>query len=318
MVVWNGPDQLRGVHAHVTTTNVVQTTRRGLSQVIGIPTRQRRPFMSNCYDPDLRMVLFCGQKQTTFMGLSSGLARQPSRLWAEQIEACDDDDTVGDLDESTEIVEQSQYIEIGIVGPPHGVKGEFKVQSLTDWPEDRLGQKGTRYLRAPESTFHMARLKNSSSASIEKVTLMRGRASVYKGREVWIVKLKGINTPEEAQAIHGHTLLVHESVRDELHNDDEFYVQQLIGLRVELMDNQSMVGTVVDIMDGTGTHDVLCIENTNADATILLPFARELVPVVDITQGVIQITPPEGLLEMYQKKPQKEDRKKRPRQRKQM
>ena len=81
---------------------------------------------------------------------------------------------------------------------------------------------------------------------------------MYKGREVWIVKIKGINYPEEAQAIRGYTLMVHESVRDDLDDEDEFYVQQLIGLRVELMNND-VVGTVVDIMDGTGTHDVLCI-----------------------------------------------------------
>lgn len=199
---------------------------------------------------------------------------------------------------------EAECIEIGIVGPPHGVKGEFKVQPLTDWPEERLGQKGTRYIKAPESTYHMARLQGSQN--LQKVTLMRGRASVYKGREVWIVKLKGINTPEEAQTIHGHTLLVHESVRDELDDEDEFYIQQLIGLRVELLTNNDVVGTVVDIMDGTGTHDVLCVEHANTDATILLPFAKEIVPVVDITQGVLQITPPEGLLEMYQKKPKTE------------
>lgn len=199
---------------------------------------------------------------------------------------------------------EAECIEIGIVGPPHGVKGEFKVQPLTDWPEERLGQKGTRYIKAPESTYHMARLQGSQN--LQKVTLMRGRASVYKGREVWIVKLKGINTPEEAKIIHGHTLLVHESVRDELDDEDEFYIQQLIGLRVELLTNNDVVGTVVDIMDGTGTHDVLCVEHANTDATILLPFAKEIVPVVDITQGVLQITPPEGLLEMYQKKPKPE------------
>lgn len=219
-------------------------------------------------------------------------------------------------EEGPENYQEDTYIEIGIVGPPHGVKGEFKVQSLTDWPEERLGQKGTRYLKAPESTYHMARLK--SSQSIQKVTLMRGKASVYKGREVWIVKIKGINSPEEAQSIRGYTLMVHESVRDDLDDEDEFYVQQLIGLRVELM-NKDVVGTVVDIMDGTGTHDVLCIEHVNGEGTtILLPFAREIVPVVDVTQGVLQITPPEGLLEMYEKKPKTEKQRRVGRRKKQM
>ena len=221
--------------------------------------------------------------------------------------------------------DENVYIEIGIVGPPHGVKGEFKVQSLTDWPEERLGQKGTRYLRPPETTFHMARLqaRTPGSASgpsaqatnrVTKVTLMRGQASVYKGREVYICKIKGINTPEEAREIHGHTLLVHESARDDLDDDDEFYVQELVGLRVELLASGEEVGVVEDLMDGTGTHDVLQIVN-GAGQRILLPFVKELVPEVDVRgAGVIRIEPPEGLLEVYTREVKKKtDKRRRPR-----
>ena len=107
-------------------------------------------------------------------------------MWA-TVEDVGDAEGVGartDPNEGTAVEQdESAYIEIGIVGPPHGVRGEFKVQSLTDWPQERLGQKGTRYLRPPETTFHMARLQ-TEQRSITKVTLMRGQASVYKGREV--------------------------------------------------------------------------------------------------------------------------------------
>ncbi len=218
--------------------------------------------------------------------------------------ASEDLDDAGGLDAGADAgnvttVEQDEsvYIEIGIVGPPHGVKGEFKVQSLTDWPQERLGQKGTRYLRPPETTYHMARLQ-TEQPRITKVTLMRGQSSVYKGREVFICKIKGINTPEEARAIHGHTLMVHTSARDELQDDDEFYVQQLVGLRVELLEGGEEVGVVEDIMDGTGTHDVLQIVNAAGQA-ILLPFVKEIVPEVDMDAGVLRTTPPEGLLEVY-------------------
>ncbi len=218
--------------------------------------------------------------------------------------ASEDLDDAGGLDAGADAgnvttVEQDEsvYIEIGIVGPPHGVKGEFKVQSLTDWPQERLGQKGTRYLRPPETTYHMARVQ-TEQPRITKVTLMRGQSSVYKGREVFICKIKGINTPEEARAIHGHTLMVHTSARDELQDDDEFYVQQLVGLRVELLEGGEEVGVVEDIMDGTGTHDVLQIVNAAGQA-ILLPFVKEIVPEVDMDAGVLRTTPPEGLLEVY-------------------
>lgn len=41
-------------------------------------------------------------------------------------------------------VAPTQFVEVGVVGPPHGVRGEFKVQPLTDFPEDRLGTPGLR------------------------------------------------------------------------------------------------------------------------------------------------------------------------------
>ena len=222
----------------------------------------------------------------------------PLRAAAEDLDDAGGLDAGADADNVTTVEQdESVYIEIGIVGPPHGVKGEFKVQSLTDWPQERLGQKGTRYLRPPEPTYHMARLQ-TEQPRITKVTLMRGQSSVYKGREVFICKIKGINTPEEARAIHGHTLMVHTSARDELQDDDEFYVQQLVGLRVELLEGGEEVGVVEDIMDGTGTHDVLQIVNAAGQA-ILLPFVKEIVPEVDMDAGVLRTTPPEGLLEVY-------------------
>ena len=37
-----------------------------------------------------------------------------------------------------------QWVEIGILRAPHGVRGEIKVQPLTDFPEDRLAEPGVR------------------------------------------------------------------------------------------------------------------------------------------------------------------------------
>ena len=38
----------------------------------------------------------------------------------------------------------SEWVEIGILRAPHGVRGEIKVQPLTDFPEDRLAEPGPR------------------------------------------------------------------------------------------------------------------------------------------------------------------------------
>lgn len=39
-----------------------------------------------------------------------------------------------------------EWVEVGILRAPHGVRGEIKVQPLTDFPEDRLAEPGARYV----------------------------------------------------------------------------------------------------------------------------------------------------------------------------
>lgn len=110
-----------------------------------------------------------------------------------------------------------------------------------------------------------------------------------------------------------------------------------MGLEVVLQSSGELVGHVSDVFDGTGTHDVLRIqlaasqlERLQASSSsggsdgseeagdeageggeeeeggsgapgprhVLLPFAKAMVPVVDLAARRMEITPPEGLLEL--------------------
>ena len=42
---------------------------------------------------------------------------------------------------------------------------------------------------------------------------------------MWLVKLAGVDGPEDADALRGHSLLVRADERPPLDGDDEFYVQ---------------------------------------------------------------------------------------------
>ena len=52
-----------------------------------------------------------------------------------------------------------------------------------------------------------------------------GRSMVSRGNELWLVKLEGVESPEEAALLRGHTLLIPASAREALQDEDEFYVQ---------------------------------------------------------------------------------------------
>jgi 16S rRNA processing protein RimM len=68
------------------------------------------------------------------------------------------------------------------------------------------------------------------------------------------------------------------------------------------------VGTVVDLIP-TG-NDLLVVlphggfEAEGTAGPIYIPFVREIVPVVDLEAGRLEIEPPEGLLEVNARSPQ--------------
>lgn len=78
------------------------------------------------------------------------------------------------------------------------------------------------------------------------------------------------------------------------------------------------LGKVTDVYDGTGTHGVVRVDFSSGllvdpDGTLrrvasavkgtkqsgLLPFARDIVPEIDLEEGVMIVDPPVGWLEMY-------------------
>lgn len=214
----------------------------------------------------------------------------------------------------------TDLVEIGLIRSSHGVYGEMKVEPLTDFPEERLGVPGPRWLQSPQKPKFKTTTSSSPSSSHRPVTLEYGRTTISKGNEVWIVKLEEINSPEEVSTLKGYTILIPKAARPQLEDDDEFYSTDLVGMSVSLLQEGGggEIGVVVDIFDGTGTHDVLRIkmnkgisnsegeeeeeqqreEEKEEEKYVLLPFAKEFVPEIDLDLRRMKITPPEGLLEL--------------------
>lgn len=104
------------------------------------------------------------------------------------------------------------------------------------------------------------------------------------------VRLPGVTSREEAEALKGTLLLAERDAMPAL-PDDEFYHADLIGL--EAMDTGGTVLGRVRAVHNYGAGDVL--EITGGTAPLLLPFTREVVPTVDIAAGRIVVDPPGAL-----------------------
>ena len=202
-----------------------------------------------------------------------------------------------------------ELIEIGTIVAPQGLKGELRVYANSDFPE-RFEQPGQRWLqRSPEK-------------SAEPVELVSGR--YIPGKDLYVVQLAGVETRAQAEALRNAKLFVPESDRPDL-GDDEYHVRDLLNLQVINQFTGELVGVVVDVFFAGNTLLQVQLDQQPAPmppkpaptppnrtskirkpkrhqeakpVTVLIPFVRDIAPVVDLANGRIEITPPAGLLDL--------------------
>ncbi len=192
-----------------------------------------------------------------------------------------------------------EWIEIGKIIGVQGLNGEVRVYPSTDFPE-RFEEPGQRWLKYP------------NQSTPQPVELVHGRLIENKG--IFIVQLAGVTDRNQAEALRGCLMFVPQGDRPHL-EEDEYYIQDLIGLVAIDQRTGEEIGTVVEIL--TAGHDILAIkppvssvetpdisENPETPAkrksqpNILIPFVKEIVPIVDMAGGRMEINPPPGLLEV--------------------
>ncbi|MCL2927552.1 MAG: ribosome maturation factor RimM [Trichodesmium sp. MAG_R01] len=207
----------------------------------------------------------------------------------------------------------SEWIEIGKIVAPQGLKGDLRVYPSSDFPE-RFTEPGKRWLLSPGQV---------EPISIE---LLSGR--YVPGKGLYVIELAGIKSREQAEALRNSQLLIEKGDRPQL-EADEFYVPDLIGLTVINQLNGKAIGKVINII--FAGNDLLEVEKISTvppvisevvednlpskskrsrdtknqkknqsppSKKILIPFVKEIVPIVNFEQSIIEITPPDGLIDL--------------------
>lgn len=165
-------------------------------------------------------------------------------------------------------IPEPEFLVIGRILGPWGVKGEVKVQPVTEFPE-RFAEGQKVYL-------------NGQPLAVE-------RSFWHKGRVV--LKLAGVDSYEAAEKVRGRFLEVR---RGELPSLEEgrYYHYQMIGLEVWTTGGE-MVGHIQDVMSTPG-NDVYVVGNGRQ---VLIPAVEDVVVEVDLKAGRVMVKPIEGLLE---------------------
>lgn len=172
---------------------------------------------------------------------------------------------------------QAEPIAVGRIKGPHGIKGEVKILSLTDFPS-RFKPGLVLYISPP-----LGQLQWLTIESIKP-----------KAKDI-IIKFENIDTREQAESLKGR--LIEVSV-DELEDlpEGEYWQFQIIGLEVYTID-KVYLGRISDILQ-TGANDVYVVKPAESEKEqILIPAVKQVVKKVDLEKGVLIVEPMPGLLE---------------------
>lgn len=171
----------------------------------------------------------------------------------------------------------SKYVSVGKILNFHGIKGEAKV----GYSKSQLD-----FFLSLDKVY----LKDSENNYIPFYI-----SSVKPHKNIIIAKFEGIDSINDLLPYKGALLFVEESVIRENLDEDEFLIDELVGLEVFDNSNGKKLGFVIGVSNN-GASDLISVK-TNSKKVCLVPFVKAIVPVVDIKNKKIMINNLEGLLE---------------------
>jgi len=168
---------------------------------------------------------------------------------------------------------KNNFISVGKILNFHGVQGEAKL-GYSKNREDFLSELKQVYVQVGEEYLPLE--------------IVRLRFTPKCG----IVKFKGINTINDILEYKNKLIFVEETTAREHLEEDEFLIDELVGL--DVYDGDNKVGAVVGVSNN-GASDLLSVKTATKNVC-LIPFVKAIVLSVDIKNRRIQINNIEGLL----------------------
>jgi len=168
---------------------------------------------------------------------------------------------------------KSNFISVGKILNFHGVQGEAKL----GYSKNR-----EKFLSELKEVFIQ------DNGEYRPLEVIRIRFTPKCG----IIKFKGIDSLNDILEYKNKILFVKEETAREYLEDDEYLIDELVGL--DVYDGDKKVGAVVGVSNN-GASDLLSVR-TGGKQVSLVPFVKAIVLSVDIKNRRIQINNIEGLL----------------------
>lgn len=165
------------------------------------------------------------------------------------------------------------FVVVGRLGKPHGLKGEIELYVLTDFP-DRFQPGANFFIRPP--------LPENNEIKID---------AVRKKQPKLIIKINGIDDRLRAESLKGRELVIPQS-ETVLLPEDAYWHYQLIGLKVITVDGREL-GIINEIISSVA-NDIYVVGN---GTEYLIPATGEVIKEINLADKEMIINPLPGLLD---------------------
>lgn len=167
-----------------------------------------------------------------------------------------------------------EYLEIGKIVSVHGLKGEVRVQPWCDSGD---------FMKKFKTLYFDKNGKNSIS-----VVACRPHGNVV------ILKLDGVDTPEQAQLLRGKMLYMKRA--DAKLAKTQYFIAELIGCTVYDADDERRIYGKISDVSKTGANDVWHIQDENGKE-YLIPAIPIVVVETDVENEKVKIRPLKGIFD---------------------
>lgn len=156
---------------------------------------------------------------------------------------------------------------VGRIGRAHGILGEATIEVRTDNPDTRFGV-GEKLETDTQGVLTI------TSGRVHNGTLLLG--------------FEGYSDRNQIEKLRDTLLYAEIDIDEEREDADDYHVLQLIGCQA-FLESGDLFGEVIDVINLPG-QDLLEIKTPTHE--VLIPFVRQLVPIVEIKVKRIVVIPP--------------------------
>lgn len=169
-----------------------------------------------------------------------------------------------------------KWFQVGKIVNTHGIRGEVRVVSVTDFPDERYKRGNRLYIFQKDK---------------EPVEVIVKSHRIHKNFD--LLSFEGYDSINEVEPFKGSDIKVPESQLGSL-DEGEYYFHEIIGCSVYTEDGDEL-GIINEILT-PGANDVWVVKR-KGKKDLLIPYIEDVVKHIDVKEKRVIIFPTEGLLD---------------------